>query len=56
MWGVGGWLLVASAALILGLPVTVASADEPADNPYFDAGAAPGSGIGKRIGYISTGR
>ena len=55
MWGVGGWMLAASAALTLGLPITVASADEPADNPYFASGAEPGSGVGKRIGYISLG-
>jgi ribose transport system substrate-binding protein len=39
-------------ALAAGLPAAVTVA-EPTPNPYFDIGADPGSGVGKRIGYIS---
>jgi ribose transport system substrate-binding protein len=48
--------LVATVALLLVVPVVVAAQDDaPPANPYFETGAAPGSGEGLRVGYISLG-
>jgi ABC-type sugar transport system substrate-binding protein len=48
-----GWLLIALLAAVVAMPIGAMAADEPPANPYFDVGAEPGSGIGKRIGYLS---
>jgi ribose transport system substrate-binding protein len=54
--GVGRAALAALAATLLALPTGATAAgetDEVSSNPYPETGAIPGSGVGKRIGYIS---
>lgn len=46
--------LLGVAALLVAVPAAAFAQDAP-ENPYFEAGAAPGSGEGKVIGYISLG-
>lgn len=49
------WIaLLGAVALLVSVPAAAFAQDAP-DNPYFEAGAAPGSGEGKKIGYISLG-
>jgi ribose transport system substrate-binding protein len=54
-------LLALGAALVLAVPIAAPvaaqgeSAAPPPVNPYFETGAVPGSGAGKKIGYISLG-
>jgi ribose transport system substrate-binding protein len=48
----------ATAAPATAAPATAAPASAepgPVANPYVDTGAVPGSGVGKKIGYISLG-